>query len=235
MDNIALLDQKQDLEAVAYEQLKAAIVKGIYPPGYQVSEELIADQLGMSRSPVRTAMKQLLTEGFLEKRSNRRVCVTFGDYKRTLNTLYIRKALEGTASYLAAINRNNDDIAEIENLISRMDHYYETNDAFKLLQLGIEVHRIIYIAAKNDQLARIGINALEQESIFSYRSLSNDSMRSARSYQEHCAILNAIISRKADFAEQKARDHVDRLIERVQIQASSQSNDKDLKTLLTAH
>lgn len=234
MDSTVLLEQKQDLEAVAYEQLKAAIVKGIYPPGYQISEELVADQLGMSRSPVRTAIKQLLTEGFLEKRLNRRVYVTFGDNIRTLNALYVRKSLEGTAAYLAAINRTDNDIAEIEGLISKMDHCYETNDAFKLLQLGIEVHRIIYIAAKNDHLARIGINALEQEAIFSYHSLSNDSLRAARSYQEHCAILNAIIARKADLAEQKARDHVDRLIERVQVQVSNQNNDKNSGSLLLA-
>ena len=59
------------------------------------------------------------------------------------------------------------------------------------------------------------INALEQESDFSYRSLNNDAARADRSYHEHTAILNAIIEQKADLAEQKAREHVDRLIERV--------------------
>lgn len=88
------LEQKRDLETLAYQQLKMAIVKGIYPPGYQITEEIVAAQLNVSRSPVRTAIKRLQTEGFLEKRSNRRVYVTLGDYKRTINTLYVRKALE---------------------------------------------------------------------------------------------------------------------------------------------
>ena len=104
---------KQDLERFAYEQIKTAIVKGIYPPGYQIVEELVADQLSMSRSPVRTAIKRLQTEGFLEKRTNRRVYVALGDHQRTVNTLYIRKALEGVAAYQAAMNRTEEDLEEI--------------------------------------------------------------------------------------------------------------------------
>lgn len=213
------LEQKRDLETLAYQQLKMAIVKGIYPPGYQITEEIVAAQLNVSRSPVRTAIKRLQTEGFLEKRSNRRVYVTLGDYKRTINTLYVRKALEGMAAYQAAVNRTDEDITVIKRLISEMGYYYKEDDSFKILQMGIEVHRVIYMASKNDLLAQIGINALEQEAVFSYRSLNNDSMRASRSYREHMAIMNAVLEQEAELAEQKARDHVDRLIERVQAAA----------------
>ena len=206
---------KQDLEGFAYEQIKTAIVKGIYPPGYQIVEELVADQLSMSRSPVRTAIKRLQTEGFLEKRTNRRVYVALGDHQRTVNTLYIRKALEGVAAYQAAMNRTEEDLEEIRRRISEMVQYYKDGDAFMQLRMGIEIHRTIYLISKNELLAQIGINALEQESVFSYRSLNNDAARADRSYHEHTAILNAIIEQKADLAEQKAREHVDRLIERV--------------------
>lgn len=207
---------RQDLEGLAYEQLKAAIVKGVYPPGYQIVEELIAEQLSMSRSPVRTAIKRLQAEGFLEKRTNRRMYVALGDYQRTINTLYIRKALEGIAAYQAAVNRTEEDLVTIRQCISKMVQYYKAEDAFKQLRWGIEIHRMIYHISKNEQLAQIGINALEQESVFSYRSLNNDSARATRSFHEHNAILNAIINQDADLAEQKAREHVDRLIERVQ-------------------
>lgn len=225
MESSLTENPKQNLESIVYTQLKMAIVKGVYPPGYQIVEELIAEQLNMSRSPVRTAIRQLQAEGFLEKRANRRVYVTLGDYRRTLNTLYVRKALEGIAAYQAAINRANDDIQRINALIDEMGQYYKEDDAFKLLQVGIEVHRVIYVASKNDLLAQLGINALEQESVFSYRSLSNDSMRAARAYQEHTSILNAVLNREADLAEQKARDHVDRLIERVQSTDREQASD----------
>lgn len=216
---------KQSLESIVYTQLKMAIIKGVYPPGYQIAEELVAEQLNMSRSPVRTAIRQLQAEGFLEKRANRRVYVTLGDYRRTLNTLYVRKALEGIAAYQAAVNRDDEDIQRIDALISEMKQYYQEGDTFKLLQVGIDVHRIIYLASKNDLLAQLGINALEQESVFSYRSLSNDSMRASRAYQEHISILNAVLTGEAQLAEQRARDHVDHLIERVQSTDREQAAD----------
>ena len=230
LNNDQVMTQKQSLEAVAYDQLKMAIIKGVYPPGYQIAEELVAEQLNMSRSPVRTAIRRLQTEGFLEKRTNRRVYVTLGDYRRTLNTLYVRKALEGVAAYQASINRTEEDIQEIHRQLSRMAQYYKDDDAFKLLQMGIDVHRTIYMASKNDLLTQIGINALEQESVFSYRSLNNDSVRAERSYQEHTDILNSILSQHPDLAEQQARDHIDQLIER--LQNSNQDKTADTAGLL---
>lgn len=58
--------KKTSYEAIAYRELRNAILTGIFPPGYQVVEEHISSQLNMSRSPVRSAIKRLETEGFLE-------------------------------------------------------------------------------------------------------------------------------------------------------------------------
>ncbi len=217
MTDIVDLEKKHDLESVAYEQMKMAIVQGVYPPGFQIVEEMIANQLNMSRSPVRIAIKRLQAEGFLEKHANRRMYVTLADSKRTLDALYVRKALEGIASYQAALNRREKDVMNIRRLLKEMDQWKDGGeDVFHLYKMTVNIHRLIYAAANNPQLERIGVNALEQESVFSYRSLVLDHSRIINAYSEHTSIAQAIIDQNADLAEFYAREHIDQLILRVQ-------------------
>ena len=209
-------EKKPDLESIAYEQMKMAIVQGLYPPGFQIVEEMIAGQLGMSRSPVRIAIKRLQAEGFLEKRANRRMYVTFADSKRTLDALFVRKALEGVAAYQAAVNRSEEMVADICRLLKEMEQWRHDGDTFRLYQMSVDIHRLIYAASNNPQLERIGINALDQESVFSYRSLVMDHGRILNAYSEHAAIAQAIIDQKPELAETRAREHIDQLIRRIQ-------------------
>ena len=216
---------KLNFESTAYEQLKLAILKGLYPPGAQIIEETIASQLNMSRSPVRSAIKRLEAEGFLEKRANRRMYVTHGDITKTINALYIRKALEGVAAYQAALNRTEEDILAIRAGLEQMKI---CDDSLKLLRLGTDIHKLIYIASKNTQLATIGTNILDQVSISSYKSLSAGPARIHDSYVEHAALAEAVFAQDAKLAEQKAREHIDILIDRAVSAYNAEYHDNDL-------
>lgn len=207
--------KKMSLENVAYEELKNAIVVGIYPPGIQIVEEQIANQLNISRSPVRIAIKRLEAEGFLDRYSNKRIYVAFADAKRTVDALYIREALEGMAARLAAINRTQEHIVQLQNLFSVMEQAQAGQETFELYRKGIDVHRLLYAAANNPQLERIGLNTLEQESVFSYRSLLKDDSRSRDMHEEHKKIAKYVIEQDADRAEEAARFHIHKLIERL--------------------
>lgn len=218
-------NEKFNFENTAYEQLKLAILKGLYPPGAQIIEETIASQLNMSRSPVRSAIKRLEVEGFLEKRANRRMYVTHGNITKTINTLYIRKALEGVAAYQAALNRTEEDIRDIRAVL---DQIKVCDDSFKLLRLGTEIHKLIYIASGNTQLTNIGTNILDQVSISSYRSLSAGPSRIHESYLEHATLADAVFARDAELAEQKAREHIDILIDRALRSYDEEKNDDSL-------
>lgn len=207
--------EKQNFEALAYEQLKQAIIKGIYPPGAQIIEESIANQLNISRSPVRSAIKMLEAEGFLEKHPNRRMYVAHGSLKKTLDALYIRKALEGIAAYQAAYNHTEEDVLSIRSILEKMKEGCSSNDSFTLLRLGIDIHKAVYNATKNPQLTHIGINVLEQEAMFSFKSLSTEGSRMQDSYVEHTLLAEAIFQRNAPLAEERARAHIDVLLQRV--------------------
>ena len=208
-------NEKVSFENTAYEQLKQAIIRGIYPPGSQIVEELIAAQLNMSRSPVRGAIKRLEAEGFLDKRANRRMYVTHGNAKRTLDALYIRKALEGISAYQAAISHTDEDIVAIQSILNQMKDCCDKDDSFNVLRLGTDIHKAIYHATKNKQLINLGINVLEQVSLFGYKSLRESPSRIHESYAEHAELAEAIFAGDGHLAEQKARDHIEVLIKRV--------------------
>ena len=206
--------KRGDLEYQAYSAIKNAIVTGVYPPGAQIVEDLVAKKLNMSRSPVRIAIKRLQAEGFLERRENKRIYVVFANEKRTLDALYIREALEGMSARLAAKNRAPADIQQLQEMLTRMDTMIHTDRIYDVYLIGVEMHKQIFYMSKNDQLAHIGINALEQEAVFSYRSLRQSPERVLRAHHEHTLIATHVIEGNADSAEDAARQHVHRVIER---------------------
>ena len=203
------------LENIAYKEIKNAIVTGGYPPGAQVVEDVIATQLNMSRSPVRIAMKRLQAEGFLERHDNKRIYVTIADQKRTLDALYIREALEGMAARLAAEHGTQEDKEQLRDLVAEMEARLKEENIFELYQLGIEMHKKIFHITQNVQLERLGINTLEQESVFSYRSLQQSLNRAVTAHEEHVRIATYVIEGDGDQAEKEARQHIHQLIDRV--------------------
>ena len=205
---------KQDtLESRAYEALKTAIITGVYPPGGQVVEELVAKQLEMSRSPVRIAIKRLQAEGFLERYPNKRIYVAMADAQKTVDALYIREALEGMASRLAALRRDDADVERLQAAEADLDRYTREGDALHLYQAEIQLHRTVLAACKNTQLERMAANLLDQESVFRYRSMLMDDARGVDSLREHKAIVQAVILQDEEGAERLAREHVHKLLQ----------------------
>jgi DNA-binding GntR family transcriptional regulator len=200
------------LESVAYEELKNALIIGIYPPGSQIIEEIIASQLDMSRSPVRSAIKRLEAEGFLEKHSNKRIYVTRGDARRTINILRIREALDGMTARLAALYRDEEDIARFRTLMDEMDACVDEKNVILAYRCGFRMHYAIYEASKNPELSKMAGSILEREAISSYRSLQQDTQRVRASQREHAEIVGAITAQKPDEAESLARRHIETLI-----------------------
>ena len=211
------------LEEHAYREIKMAILLGTYPPGFQISEELIAAQLEMSRSPVRNALRRLQADGFLEKHANRRMYVALVNPRRILDALYVRKALEGTAAFLAAQRRSEEDVARLREALEADKEALESGNPFTVYLHCIDIHRMIYVVAHNPQLERIGVNALEQEAAFSYNGLVRDHNRIRLSHEEHVQIVQAIIDRDAEEAERRARAHLEKQIRRINDASAEQS------------
>src|SRR3954463_10422789 len=114
-------------EAV-YQRVREAILEGEIPPGATMSQVALADELGISRTPLREALRMLQSEGLVDAERNRRVRVapvSPGD----LEGLYVRRVtLEAEAIRLAVPRMAAEDLGRLEAWIAEMAHYAEAKD-----------------------------------------------------------------------------------------------------------
>ena len=206
-----------NLEAIAYREIRNAIITGIFPPRYHIVEEHISNQLNMSRSPVRGTIKRLQTEGFLEKHSNNRIYVSMPDSNTLIDTLYIRMALDGITANRAAVNRTQEDVILIEQTLHQSTEALKADDTFLQHELAVSIHHTIYNATKSDLLSRLAKNYENQVTVFTYNSLKQEPTRSAVAFEEHLAICQCVIDQKPKEAEEAARAHIQKLIDRVKL------------------
>jgi DNA-binding GntR family transcriptional regulator len=195
------------LSAQAYQQVRAAILGGEHSPGEVLFETHLADELGMSRTPVREALQILAREGLVEIIPNRGYLVPRLSMSDVRDLFELRESLEGLATRCAAIRVTNDEIAELEQL---HDRYERAQNWEASAPIGNEFHNRILSLAGNARLtailgplkAQIGLTRLAQ--------LRDVRGRHDESVVEHRAILKAIQQRDAAAAERHARVHVRR-------------------------
>lgn len=205
------------LETAAYNEIRKALIMGDFPPGYQIVEEHIAKQLEMSRSPVRSALKRLQTEGFLEKRENKRIYVSMPTTQQTVDLLYIRESLDGTLAKLAAQRRTEKDIAQIRHALRLSETTMNQPNIFTHYNETILIHYMIYQSVHNDTLYQMAKRTQEQISLFTMKSFQTDRARLEEAYKEHIQICEAVINGDCDLAESSARTHVHNMINRVRL------------------
>lgn len=208
-------DEELSLETIAYKEIKQAITSGIFPRSYQIVEEHISGQLNMSRSPVRSAIKRLQAEGYLERRDNKRIYVASPDTSEIIDILYVREALDGMTARLAAVHRTDRDVEIINDILAQTKVLMKSNNLAQLHELTIQIHHAIYGASKSRHLSALAKTAESQVSLFTYHSLKLDDTRSEAAYAEHALIAQYVIEQKPDEAEKAARYHIAQLRDRV--------------------
>ena len=132
-----------------------------------------------------------------------------------LDILYIREALDGMCSRLAAQNRTAEDIERLSQIMERSRMSIESGDIYAHHEIATVIHYAIFEASKRPLLARLAINYENQISLFTYDSFKQDDMRVRTAHEEHCAICRAVIAGDGDAAEAEARHHVRILRERM--------------------
>lgn len=216
-------------ETLAYNELKGAIMEGLYPAGYQIVERTLSDLLKMSRTPVRSALKRLEAEGFLERGTNHRIYVALPSDQELLDTLYLRAALEGMASRLAARNGSGEDFEKLYQLIAQMEKSAKMGDELAVYHLSSQMHLKVIASCGNEQLIRITTNIYEKSTIYNYQILRG-TRRSGISVNEHKRIVDRIVARDEDGAEQAAREHIQNIIDE-HVKRAGEHKDQDKKRL----
>ncbi|WP_234122894.1 GntR family transcriptional regulator [Clostridium hydrogenum] len=209
MDQIFQKIESTDLRPIreiVFERLRKAIMNGTFQSGDRLVETSIAEGMGVSRTPVREAFRQLEIEGLAENLP-RRGTIVKGISKTDILEIYeIREVLEGLVFRLACTNISKVEISDLKEKISKMEQSIDNNDIKEYWRLHGEFHDIILYLSKNNRL----IDQMKQ--IYEYLSkLRNFTLvmnkRRNAAMEEHEALVKAFEKRDEILAEQIGREH----------------------------
>lgn len=190
-----------------FEKLENDIIQGVYPRGEILTELKLVDQLGVSRTPIRDALRRLEQERLIEDtgKGSRVVGITEEDLEDIMN---IRQRIEGLAAYYAAKNMTPEGLAELTHIVDLQDFYYDKGDAEQLRQVDEQFHDLICYLSKRTVIMDTLIPLHRKTR--RYRRISmEDWSRTVNTRKEHKAIFDAMASGDADLAESLMAKHIE--------------------------
>jgi DNA-binding GntR family transcriptional regulator len=191
---------------LVFNTLMEDILSGRLKPGEKLNISEISERLGVSRTPVREALKQLMSVGLVENVPHRSPFVKKLSIEEIIELYYIRAALEGVASRLASKRLDDQQIRELERLCKRMEDKARSGKYDDFVEDNSKFHFLIYEATNSPRLQEMALHYYRQ--CEQYRALV---MELPGSYdevcQEHKNILNAFKKRDLEKADNFARQH----------------------------
>lgn len=198
----------KSLEEKVYLLLEESILTGEYRRGDSLTEMSLSKKLGVSRTPIRSALHRLYEEGLIEISPNRGAVVVGVNADDLADAYKIRMRLEGLASSMAAERMDEESLKKLGETVELAEFYLGKGDVDKLKQLDTDFHVIIYKASGNRMLSKI-LTELHRN-IRSYRRMSlGVPGRLERSIEEHKSIQEAIRSGDADLADKLTSLHIE--------------------------
>jgi DNA-binding GntR family transcriptional regulator len=159
---------------VAYRRLRQLIVDGTLAPGQRIFENELADQLGISRTPLREALRQLETEGLVQMHPRRGAIIAPLSAADMHEEFLIRATLEGLAIELAAPQLTADDFRELERQLARMADSVTRGQRAAFLEHHRLFHQTIFDVSGAPRLGRLLANLLEAAERYEQLALSED-------------------------------------------------------------
>lgn len=202
------LDSYKPLRELVLEAIREAIKNGALQPRERLMEIQLADELGVSRTPVREALRKLELEGFIVMVPRKGAYVSDLSMKDVADVFEIRAALEGLAGALAAERITEEELETMERLLVEKGEAINLNDIDKLVAVDTRFHEAMYQASRNERLTVIISNLREQIQRFRLTSLSVPG-RKQDSLKEHRGLLEAIQARDIQLARQLAQEHIE--------------------------
>ncbi len=211
MENNLKIEGYELLSQKVYRALKTEIIKGSLKPGTKLSEGKIAEQIGVSRTPVREALKELAAEGFVKMNPNQAVVVSNASVEDVQEVLQIRGVLEGLAARLATKMISEEEIKELETYQKQMEYYTKKDDVLAFSEMDAEFHELILNVCGNNRLIQIRKNLSDQAHRYRIRSLSVPG-RLKYSLKEHQEIVEALKRKNAEQADRLSQKHIENVL-----------------------
>ena len=201
------------LREVAYERLKDAIQHADLTPGQPLSETQLSKLLGISRTPVREAIQQLSQEGLLRVIPGRAVTVASRSVQDVLNAVHLRALLEPELARLVAMSINSNQEELLEQALRDMENAIRDDDSAAWSKANTRYHQILSDACPNALLGDLVLQMSSRVHHLANIDSQTNPSRLAACTGEHKRIVEAIIARDAQGAEQAMRDHIHELRE----------------------
>ena len=196
------------LRDVVFKTLREAILRGDLKPGERLMELQLAAKLGVSRTPIREAIRMLQQEGLAVTIPRRGAEVAAMTEKDMEDVLQVREALEILAVQLASEKITKEQIAELEERLKAFEQAVETAEVKQIAQSDIDFHDLIYTAAENPRLVVLLNNLREQ--IYRYRvEYLKDEKNYPRLIEEHRQIMQGLKERNEQYVVEMTKKHMD--------------------------
>lgn len=196
------------LRDIVFNTLRKAILKGELAPGERLMEKQLAEKMGVSRTPIREAIRKLELEGLVimvPRKGAEVAMITEQDIK---DVLEVRASLESLAVRLACTKMAKEDINDLLKVNKAFTDAAREKDVETVIQKDVEFHDVIYHATGNEKLIQIINNLREQ--IYRFRV---EYIRQMDDFSglvnEHEEIVNAIVERDSDVAKDIAIKHIE--------------------------
>lgn len=208
-DNLqANMDEYLPLRDVVFKTLRQGILTGELKPGERLMEIHLANKLGVSRTPIREAIRKLELEGLVTMIPRRGAEVAQITVKGLKDVLEVRKALDALAAELACERITEEEIQGLKRACDNFEQITKTKDATKIARADVQLHDIIVKATGNERLSQMVNNLAEQMYRYRFEHIK-DATQHERLIGEHRKIYDSIMTRNKTAAAIAVKEHID--------------------------
>ena len=208
---------KYSLRGQVFQEIREDILKGKFKENEELREATLGKDLGVSRTPVREALRQLELEGLVHIIPNIGAYVT-GITEKDVHDIYMtRSMLEGLCARWAAEHISEEQIQEMEEVLLLTEYHLNRGNAEQLAELDGKFHEVLYDASQSRILRHILSDFHKYVQVARKRSVKKED-RAKKSLEEHREILNALRTGDADRAEELAHIHILNVMENLHIE-----------------
>lgn len=189
------------------DRIRHLILSRTLAPGQRLVQSELAEQLGVSRTPIREALHRLESDGLVKLSPHKGASVADLSISELKDIYSIRIAVEGYGAYLAARNATDQDLVQFENLLSRMREVFEQGDRWQLLEINREFYSVLYARAQQPLLYALIMKHIDLADMYRRMAFAIDHYY-GHTIADHEALLATF--RKADpqAAERVTRDQL---------------------------
>lgn len=201
-------DEYLPLRDVVFKTLRRSILTGELKPGERLMEIHLANRLGVSRTPIREAIRMLELEGLVTMIPRRGAEVSQITEKNLRDVLEVRRALDALAVELACERITEDEKEALRLSCEAFEQATKSRDAVVITQADVRLHDIIVAAAGNEKLTRLVSDMSDQMYRYRFAYIQDESKHQSL-IEEHRVIYESIIRCDKETASEAIKTHID--------------------------